>query len=188
MGLSDVSWRPPVLETARLVLRGWEPRDVRAVFAYAADDEVTRFVAFPRARALDDSRAFLDGFVADHYRDGELDYCICDQRDPADALGGMGLYWRSRPHRVMEIGYVLRRSAWGNAFVPEAGRRLIAHAFATTDVERIYAPIFAPNAKSRRAAEKMGLAFEGVLRSAVEHNGRRWDQAIHAIVRGDVRA
>ncbi len=59
-------------------------------------------------------------------------------------------------------------------------------AFRTTKVERIYAPIFAENAKSRRAAEKMGLRFEGVLRSCVEFRGERRDEAIYAIVRGDL--
>src|SRR5262245_56052836 len=185
MALSDVAWRPPPIETERVLLRGWEPSDVEAVFVYASDPEVPCYVAFPRSRSLDDCRAFLVGFVADHYRDHELDYCICDKREPAQALGGLGVYWRSKPHRVMELGYVLRRSAWGHGFVPEAGRALVRPAFATTDVERIYAPIFAPNAKSRRAAEKMGLDFEGVLRSASEHNGRRWDEAVYAVVRSD---
>jgi RimJ/RimL family protein N-acetyltransferase len=48
-----------------------------------------------------------------------------------------------------------------------------------------FAPIFVANAKSRRAAEKMGLAFEGV-RSAAVHRGRRWDEVVSAILRTDV--
>jgi ribosomal-protein-alanine N-acetyltransferase len=185
MSLSDLTWRPPRLETERLLLRGWEPTDVDAVFAYASDPEVTRFMAWDQHRSIADSRAFLDVLVAEKYAGQELDYCICRRDEPAAAIGGIGLYWSSRPHGTMELGYVLRRSAWGHGFVPEAGRRLVRHAFETTDVARIFAPIFAENAKSRRAAEKMGLRFEGVLRSAARHQGRRWDEAVHAIVRGD---
>ena len=184
MSLSDVRWRPPRLETARLLLRGWEPTDVEAVFAYASDPEVTPFMSWDRHRSPADSWAFLDGFVAPHYAGEELDYCICLRGDPA-AIGGLGIY--RRPHGTMELGYVLRRDAWGNGFVPEAGRRLIRHAFETTDVARIYAPIDARNAKSRRAAEKMGLALEGVLRSAVEYRGQRSDVAIYSILRDDER-
>jgi ribosomal-protein-alanine N-acetyltransferase len=183
MALSDVTWRPPRLETDRLLLRGWEPTDVEAVYAYASDPEVTPFMAWDRHRALADSQTFLDVWVAEQYAGQELDYCMCLRSDPADALGGIGLYWRSRPHGTMELGYVLRRSAWGNGFVPEAGRRLIRHAFETTEVARIFAPIFAQNTKSRRAAEKMGLEFEGVMRSAALHRGLRWDEAIYAILR-----
>ena len=185
MSLSDVTWRPLWLQTDRLLLRGWEPTDVEAVFAYASDPEVTPFVAWDQHRSLADSQAFLDGFVAEHYAGEEFDYCICLRSDPAVAIGGLGLYWHSLPHRTMELGYVLRRSSWGNGFVAEAGRRLIRHAFETTDAARIFAPIFAQNAKSRRAVEKMGLTFEGVLRSAVRCRGQRWDEAIYSILRGE---
>jgi ribosomal-protein-alanine N-acetyltransferase len=183
MALSDVTWRPPRLETDRLLLRGWEPGDAEAVFAYASDPEVTPFMAWDRHQSIDDAHAFLDGFVAAHYAEETADYCITLRDDPGVAIGGIGLY--RRPHVTMELGYVLHRSAWGRGYVPEAGRRLIGHAFDTTDVARIYAAVFAENAKSRRAAEKMGLVFEGVLRSAASYRGRRWDEAIYAIVRDD---
>lgn len=186
MPLADVAWRPPRLETDRLLLRGWEPSDADAVFAYASDPEVTPYMAWDAHRSPADAVAFLDGFVAERYAEQELDYCLCLRTDPASAIGGLGVYWRSRPHRSMQLGYVLRRDAWGRGFVPEAARRLIRHVFETTDAARIWAPIFAPNVRSRRAAEKMGLAFEGVLRSAVEYRGRRWDEAIYAIVREDL--
>ena len=45
MSLSDLAWRPPRIETQRLLLRGWDPTDVETVFAYASDPEVTR--SFP---------------------------------------------------------------------------------------------------------------------------------------------
>ena len=70
--------------------------------------------------------------------------------------------------------------------MPEAGRSLVRHAFESTDVMRIFALIVRENTPSRRAVEKMGLTFEGVLRSAVRRRRRRWDQAIYAILRGDV--
>ena len=78
---------------------------------------------------------------------------------------------------------MLRRSAWGNGFIPEVGRRLIRKAFQTADAARIVAPIAAENERSRRAAEKMGLEFEGILRSLVQYRGRRFDIAIYTIVR-----
>ena len=70
--------------------------------------------------------------------------------------------------------------------IPEAGRALIAHAFATTEVERIYAPIFAPNTQSRRTAEKLGLRLDGVLRSQLSLGGQRWDEAIYSVLRGEL--
>jgi len=186
--LEDISWRPPRLETERLLLRGREPSDVEGIFQYASDPEVTAYMAWDQARDREDVWDFLDGLTAHNYETEALDYGLALRSEPDTLIGGLGVYWHPRQHRVMELGYVLAKECWGRGYVPEAARALIAHAFRTTDVERIYAPIFAENAKSRRAAEKMGLRFEGVLRSAVEFRGQRRDEAIYSILRGELSA
>ena len=88
----------------------------------------------------------------------------------------------------MELGYVLARAHWGKGYVPEAARALVARAFSTTPVERIFASIFSENQRSRRAAEKMGMRFEGELRSSLNLRGRRWDQAVYGILRSEHEA
>jgi ribosomal-protein-alanine N-acetyltransferase len=186
--LVDVAWRPPQIETERLLLRGREPEDAEAIFRYASDPEVTPFMAWQPSRSLEDVWDFLDGLTAHHYEQEELDYALTLRAAPELLIGGIGVYWRPRQHRVMELGYVLDKEHWGQGLVPEAARALIQFAFRTTRVERVYAPIFADNAKSRRAAEKIGLHFEGVLRSCVEFHGERRDEAIYAIVRRDVES
>jgi ribosomal-protein-alanine N-acetyltransferase len=184
--LSTVSWRPPRIETERLVLRGWEASDAEQVHAYASDPEVTPYMAWNRHTELQDSHHFLNGLVADFYLRGELTYALCTRSAPEHALGGIGVHWQSRRHGVLELGYVLARAAWGQGYVPEAGRALVRFAFETTAAQRIYAPIFSANGKSRRAAEKIGLCFEGVLRSCLELRGQRWDEAIYSVLRSEV--
>lgn len=185
--LVDVAWRPPVIETERLVLRGREPEDAEAIFRYASDPDVTPYMAWEPSRSLDDVWDFLDGMTAFNYEQEALDYAIALRSSPRELIGSIGVYWNPRHHRVMDFGFVLAKAHWGNGYVPEAGRALIEHAFRTTRVERIFAPIFAENAKSRRAAEKMGLRFEGILRSSVEYRGVRRDEAIYAILRSDLQ-
>ncbi len=48
------------------------------------------------------------------------------------------------------------------------------------------APVFAPNIKSRRVAEKMGMKLDGVLRSGRSLRGQRWDEAIYSVLRDEV--
>lgn len=188
MSLSKVAFRPPRLETSRLILRGYEPADAEAIFAYGSDPEVARYMAWNQHGSIDDAKKFLDESVAPAYERGELEYAIALRGAPDRLIGGIGLLWRCETHMVMELGYVLAREHWGKGYVPEAGRALIDFAFRTTQVERIYAPIFTENVKSWRAATKMGLRLEGVLRSSLSLRGRRWDQAIYSILRTDDRA
>jgi cupin fold WbuC family metalloprotein len=183
--LAVIAWRPPSLRTDRLVLRGYEPGDAPAIFAYASDAETTRYMAWDRHRSIDDARLFLNGIVADSYVAHRLDYAICRAGEPSRAIGGVGVYPQKGPHRVMELGYIIGRPHWGQGLGPEAVRGLIDHAFRTTDVERIVAPIFADNARSRRLAEKLGFTLDGVMRSALMFRGRRWDEAVYSILRSE---
>ena len=166
-----------------MLLRGWEPTDVEAVFAYASDPEVARYMAWDRHDSLAQSHGFLNEITATNYRHHDLSYALCLKSAPESPLGGIGLFARSRQHGTYELGYVLRRSAWGQGLVPEAARVLIDYGFSHLPAERIYAPIFAENEKSRRAAVKMGLTLDGVLRSSLCFHGRRWDEAIYSALR-----
>jgi cupin fold WbuC family metalloprotein len=184
-GLASISWRPPALYTERLLLRGYELADAEAISRYATDPETTRYMLWDRHQSVDESVTFLNAMVANSYRAEQLDYAICLKSAPERVIGGMGAYLRNRQHQRYEFGYILNRSYWSKGLVPEAGRRLLEFLFANTNAERIETPILAPNARSRRAAEKMGLHFEGVLRSALSLRGQRWDEALYSRVRND---
>ncbi len=185
MALSEVTYRPPRLQSARLLLRGYEASDAEAVFAYASDDEATRYMAWDRHRTIDDTRTFLDGYLARAYRTGAAEYAICERDNPACVVGGIGLRVTSELHQNAELGYVLNREVWGQGYAVEAGQLLLAHTFANGGIERVNAPILADNARSRRVAEKLGFSLEGVLRSAWLLRGRRWDEAHYALLRAE---
>jgi ribosomal-protein-alanine N-acetyltransferase len=187
MNLNEVAWRPPVIETERLVLRGYELDDAAAIYAYASDPEVTQYMAFDPSRSLDEVHAYLNDGVAPLYAQQELTYVLTLRQEPGVVIGGVGVVWRPRAHKVLELGYILAKEHWGHGYVPEASRALMRFAFETTNAARIFAPIFAPNAKSRRAAEKAGLTFEGIQRSALEYRGQRWDAAFYAVLRDEFR-
>ena len=63
---------------------------------------------------------------------------------------------RGRPDEA-ELGYRLRRSAWGKGYATEGSRALIRKAFTELDVKRVVAFTMAVNLASRRVMEKAGL-------------------------------
>jgi RimJ/RimL family protein N-acetyltransferase len=58
---------------------------------------------------------------------------------------------------LMDLGYRLRRSAWGNGLATEGSRALVDRAFTDHDIERVVAETMAANLGSRRVLEKCGL-------------------------------
>ncbi len=59
-----------------------------------------------------------------------------------------------------ELGYRLRRNAWGKGIGTEGARALLEHGFAQMGLERIFAKTMAINYASRRVMEKIGLNHE----------------------------
>ena len=65
----------------------------------------------------------------------------------------------------------------------EAIRQLCGIVFDTTDILRIYAEPFAYNTGSRRALEKAGFAFEGLMKNNAVKNGKVLDMALYSLTR-----
>ncbi len=176
------SEEPLELKTDRLILRSFVSSDADAVFEYASDVETTQHMGWDTLREPHEAQEWVDGVVK-----GTSEFAFAITVTPeSPVIGAVGVDWNTEKNRVMELGYILHRQHWGNGYMPEAGRALMRYAFGKFSVERIYAPIYADNAKSRRAAEKMGMKLDGILRSAKLVRGRRRDECIYSILRGEV--
>ena len=69
------------------------------------------------------------------------------------------------PDGEIEIGYILRPSAWGKGYATEAATRLLTFAFEETPLEEIVATTDTENTASQRVLEKCGLVGEGLRRA-----------------------
>src|SRR5918997_6341448 len=114
----------PTLETERLILRTLTPEDAEAVFAYASDPEVTRYVAWATHRSIEDSKAFLKYTIRKNERGDEPDWGIVYKGDQR-FIGTCGFAGWEAGHARSEIGYVIRREYWRQGLMPEAVRAMI---------------------------------------------------------------
>jgi RimJ/RimL family protein N-acetyltransferase len=64
-----------------------------------------------------------------------------------------------RGEGVSELGYRLRRDAWGRGLASEGAAALVAFGFANRKLVRIVATTMAVNIASRRVMEKAGLLY-----------------------------
>ena len=78
------------------------------------------------------------------------------------------------PDCEIEIGYILKKSAWGKGYATEATKRLLKFAFEETPLEELVATTNSENTASQRVLEKSGLVYEGMRRAyAVDCPGYR---------------
>jgi ribosomal-protein-alanine N-acetyltransferase len=149
---------PQTLATPRLVLREPGPDDAEAVFAFANDPQVARYMTWARHIDLDDSHDFLED-VAAGWASGE-EFCWLVEHDELGAIGTAACVFSE--HGV-EIGYVLARRAWGEGLGLETARAVFDAAQEVDDVYRIWATCDPDNGASLRILKALGMRYEGRL-------------------------
>ncbi len=173
------------LETPRLVLRELALADAPAVQGWAQDPEVSRYLEWG-PNTLGQTEEFLRGVVAARLaapRDAfELGFV---HKETGRLVGAGGLRIRSRPHRTADVGYCLRRDAWGQGYATEAARALVELGLGALGMHRIWATCHVENARSAHVLEKLGMRREGRLRDAVQKDGAWRDSFLYALVSGD---
>ncbi|MBK6662348.1 MAG: GNAT family N-acetyltransferase [Thermoflexaceae bacterium] len=147
------------LETPRMVLRRFTPNDAPLLHALDADPEVMRYLSggTPTPPALIETD-ILPAFIASS-ADGR-GYWAAHAAEGGAFLGWFGLRPPADPAlREAELGYRLRREAWGRGFASEGVAALVAHAFGTLALVHLTATTYEENAASRRVLEKAGFTL-----------------------------
>lgn len=173
-----------MLETDRLILRRMTPNDAEAVFAYASDPEVTRYVLWETHLSIEDSRAFLELVAGKYESGGEPDWGIVYKGDHR-FVGTCGIVSWEPDHARAELGYALSRHYWGRGLMVEAVRAMIAFGFDRMDLNRIEARCITENVASARVMEKAGMTHEGTLRQREFIKGAYRDIEVYSILRGE---
>jgi ribosomal-protein-alanine N-acetyltransferase len=154
---------PPLrLTTDRLTLRVPTLSDARAIYeGYASDPSVVRFLLWQLHESLEETRYYL-ARVHQAWKSGGPDRpWVIERTDNGELLGMVGTV--TRGHAV-ELGYVLKREAWGQGYMTEAVRGVTHDALETQRVWRVFATAHVDNASSHRVLEKAGFQREGLLR------------------------
>ena len=162
------------LQGEHVRLRPLRPGDAEAMFAYARDAEVTRFLPWEPAPSVESVRPFLAEQVARRRRGEALALAIVLQ-ETGQMIGSTDLMDIHRPLRGRaELGYLLARPFWGRGLMTEAAGLTAAHGFGALGLERIVAWADEENVGSRRVLEKIGMRVHGSEIRTVKKQQRRY--------------
>ena len=158
-----------IVKTERLILRYFEPIDSQAMMDVFGDAEVMRFGDGVQTREW--VEAWLRTCLENYQRRGFGPYAVVEQ-STGDVIGYCGLFYFLDIHGQpeIELGYRLRRAAWGQGYATEAARLVRDYAFHTLHIKRLIALIDPDNVPSIRVAEKIGLHYESeVMLEGYDH-------------------
>ena len=170
-----------LLETERLVLRRFTLDDVDNLVELDDDPEVMHFITGGRATPREEiENDILPWFLRYDERGDQYGFWAAIEKSTGDFLGWF--HFRpaeGHPADEPELGYRLRRSAWGQGYATEGSRALIHKGFTELGVRRVVAETMVVNTASRRVMEKAGLTL-------VRTFHQEWPDRIPGDEQGDV--
>jgi len=171
-----------ILTTPRLTLRPITVDDSEALFEARGDAEVMRYWDWPPQKSAADVRKVFQAHISELSEGGTL-WWVAALSPDGPAIGECDLSEIDARHRRAEIGFLFARRWWGKGYAHEAMEAVIAHAFGTLGLERLWARCHAGNEASQRLLERLGFALEGKLRGHVLRDGERRDCLVYGRLR-----
>lgn len=176
-GMSDDSAMNLVLHSERLALNPFASTELDLCLEMFTDPEVTKYVGGPMTHA-----AIKDCLPNWTKRGGDGCigiWCISDRRN-GEKYGSVALlpmpideddtdFSLVIPGKIpggdIEIGYFLKRSAWGRGYATEACGRLLDFVFQDSPLKEVVATFEKENTASRNVLIKAGFVDHGTMRS-----------------------
>lgn len=147
------------LTTPRLILRPWTENDAPALYRHASNPTLGQAAGWPPHTSVEESLRIIrtvfsapETYAVVLKASGEPIGCCGLLFGPDSNIGDL-------PPGQAEVGYWLAEQYWGQGIIPEAVKALLAHAFTTLSLSKIWLSHFEGNNKSRRVAQKCGFSY-----------------------------
>jgi RimJ/RimL family protein N-acetyltransferase len=145
-----------IIETSRLRLRPWREWDRDAFAALNADPEVARDLGGPLSRVASDAK--LDRYMDTFRRRGFCRWAI--ETRGGDFLGYAGVMPPREVHPLYphcEVGWRLKRDAWGHGHATEAARAALVDVFTRIGLTEVVSFTAADNLRSQAVMARLNL-------------------------------
>ncbi|WP_230405267.1 GNAT family N-acetyltransferase [Undibacterium rugosum] len=172
------------LSTARLELRPMQMADTDALFAMCADAEFVRYWSEPAWQHTEQAERRIQRDLDALPRGEYLNLSLVRKQDGV-WLGNCCLFSFLWKCRRAEIGYGLARPYWGQGYMQEALRALLAYGFEHLQLHRVEADIDPANHASELSLKRLGFVQEGLLRERWIVDGQVSDSALFGLLQAD---
>ena len=148
------------VESDRLVLRRFTRDDLESIVELDSDPEVKRYIDNGAPVDRTELAEMLEWWLGWYDRIARYGFWAAIEKSTGDFLG----WFHLRPGDGAgplepELGYRLRREAWGQGYATEGSKALSTRRSPSLASTRVYATTMAVNTASRRVMEKAGLRF-----------------------------
>ncbi len=173
-----------ILETERLILRPWNKDDLEVLYELAKNPYVGPPCGWDPHKSMEESKDVLEDILMNDYTFAVV------LKSTGKVVGDISImpYCESRypeNENQGEIGFWLGYEFWGNGYIPEACRRLIAYGFEELELEKIWCAHNDDNYNSRRVQEKCGFILHHLDSYYSKAQDKRKSMCVNCIEKKD---
>ena len=172
------------LETDRLILRKIKIEDAYLAYNnWCNSDIVDKYVLWKKHDNVETTLNIYSNWVED-YEDLKTYRWIVELKDNKEPIGTIDVSKKFISFGTCEIGYCYSDKYWNKGYGTEALSAVIKFLFEECDADLVNAEFMENNPASGRIMQKVGMKYEGTLRSRViDKNNKRNDLLCYSITK-----
>lgn len=150
-----------LFKSERLGFRNWREDDLEAFAKINANPEVMEH--FPKLLTTEETTQFIERLY-NHYIKNGYTYYATELIETSELVGFIGLArqdYKAEFNPATDIGWRLKKSAWGKGFATEGAKRCLDFAFEELHLNRIVSTCTINNSKSEKVMKKLGMLKKG---------------------------
>ncbi|WP_323789813.1 GNAT family N-acetyltransferase [Psychroserpens sp.] len=152
-----------IFKSERLGFRNWNDSDLDEFANLNADLDVMEY--FPKPLTRTETSDFIKR-LRTHYETFGYSYFATDIIETGELIGFIGLAYQEYKTEftpATDIGWRLKKSAWGNGYATEGAKKCLEFAFKNLNIESVISVFTEKNIKSESIMKKIGMVKIGTF-------------------------
>ena len=152
-----------IFKSERLGFRNWRSSDLPEFAEINSDPAVMEH--FPKALTLQETSEFIER-LQKHYAEKGYNYFATEILETGELIGFIGLAYQDYESvctPAIDIGWRLKKTAWGKGYATEGAQRCLEFAFNELKLKKIISTCTINNTKSENVMLKMGMLKKGTF-------------------------
>ena len=156
-----------IIETNRLILRGWKVDDYLDMYEINSDEKVNPNAGCSVVKDISKIKNILNLYISKNQS-----YAI-ELKSENKVIGTIGIDEIAPDESLKDlkqryVGYRLNSNYWGKGFATEAAQSLIKYLFENLNLDLIWSSHYDFNEKSKRVIEKCGFHYKFSINKTVK--------------------
>lgn len=147
------------IETPRLIMRSWKDEDIKEFRRLNSDEIVMRY--FPKTLSDKEADAFLEAIQEELTAHNYGLYAV-EVKENGEFIGFIGFHkatFDADFTPCIEIGWRLKKEAWGHGYATEGAKACIKYGFEQLGLKEIYSFTAEINKPSENVMKKLGMSY-----------------------------